>query len=62
MSEKRTGKTVYIKVDGAQQLIADVLFNDESEHQFQIQCHMLTLDKNDLVSTEAEDRVISYFI
>ena len=49
--ERKEDGKVYIKVDGARQLIADILFNDESEHQFQIQCHMLTLDKNFYVPT-----------
>ena len=58
---KPDGK-VYVKVDGTEQVISNILFNDEAEHQFQIQSHMLSMKIEDIIPDNVDDDVTGKFI
>ena len=60
-SERKADGKVYVKVDGAFQVISNILFNDESEHQFKIQAHMLSLKVEDVCPEHVEEEVVAKF-
>ena len=45
------------------QLVSNILFNDESEHQFQIQCHVLGLTQTgvEALASEKEEWIKNKF-
>ena len=60
-ARKPDGK-VYVKVDGADQVTSNALFNDESEHKFKTQAHMLSVKKEDVTPDNVDDDIKSKLI
>ena len=61
-SERKPDGKVNVKVDGAYQVISNILFNDESEHQFKIQAHMLSMKIEDVFPDNVDEDVMAKFI
>ena len=58
--ERKEGR-VYVKVDGNFLPISQILFNDEKEHSFQIQCHFQSLQENETIPNDVDDDVLASF-
>ena len=58
-SERKQDGKIYIKVDGAQHLIASTLFNDDDEHQFRILARMCKMTKEEMTPPESEEWIKS---
>ena len=41
--------------------ISQILFNDEKEHSFQIQCHFQSLQENETIPNDVDDDVLASF-